>query len=115
MVDLATRRVPVVSVRPGVLGDELVEFVDGTRVWLDVRDGTTAVRRLAARSSCRDVHLGYVEPCFGFCWFQLRFSTAGETGPTVLARVKQLESGATWIRWFSRCRWRPGHHEQNLG
>jgi len=110
MADLATRQVPVASVRPGVLGDELVEFADGTRVWLDIRDGITAVGRLVAGSSCREVHLDYVEPCFDLCWYQLRFSTAGETGPTVLARMTQLESGTTWFRWFSRYRWRPGHH-----
>jgi len=108
---LATLRVPVASVRPGVLGDQLVEFVDGTRVWLHVRDGSTTLRRLAARSSCQDVHLGCVEPCFGSCWYQLRFSTVGETGPTVLVRVKQFESGTTWLRWVSSSWWRRRHHE----
>jgi len=113
--DLAMRRVPVASVRPGVLGDQLVEFVDGTRVWLDVRDGTTAIRRLAARSSCQDIHLGCVEPCFGSCWYQLRFSTVGETGPMVLVRVKQFESGTMWLRWVPSHRWHRRHHEQSQG
>jgi hypothetical protein len=92
---LASGRVRIASVRPGVSGDELIEFVDGTRVWLDVRDGTTSLRRLAARLARQDVYLCRIEPCFGFSWYQLGFSDSGELGPTVLARVKQYESTTT--------------------
>ncbi|MGH9087459.1 MAG: hypothetical protein ACRDYZ_05020 [Acidimicrobiales bacterium] len=112
---LAARRVRVVSVRSGVLGDWLVEFVDGTRVWLDLRDGTTVLRRWAGRPACQDLYLRCVDPCFGCSWYQLRFSAAGETAPTVLARVKQFESATTWFRWAPTSRWHRGHREQSQG
>ena len=111
---LASRRVPVASVRTGVLGDELIEFADGTRIWLDVRDGTTVLRRLAARSPSQYLFLGQVDVCFGCCWYQLHFWGSGEIGPAVLARVKQYESTTTWIQRAAGSRWHrpPGgqHH-----
>lgn len=92
LATLASHRVRVASVRPDVLGTELIEFEDGTRLWLDVRDGTVALRRLAPQSAHQGFYLCRIEPCFGFCWYQLGFSHAGEIGPTVLARVNQYES-----------------------
>lgn len=109
---LATRRVPVASVRTGVLGDEVFEFVDGTRIWLEVRDGTTGLRRLARRSGDCNLYLRAVEPCFGFCWYQLRFGAAGDVTHSVLARVKQYQSGVTWIRWAPAAWWSKGRREQ---
>lgn len=109
---LAARRVPVASVRTGVLGDEVLEFTDGTRVWLDVRDGTTVLRRLAGRSGRCGLYLRAVDPCFGFCWYQLGFGTAGSSTHSVLARVKQYQSGATWIRWAPAVWWSRARREQ---
>jgi hypothetical protein len=103
-----------------VLGDEVIEFADGTRIWLDVRDGTTTLRRLAARSSSQHLYLGQVDVCFGCCWYQLHFSGAslsgaGEISPTVLARVKQYESSTTWVRRAASSRWHRTPREQRHG
>ncbi|MGC8472679.1 MAG: hypothetical protein ACP5PM_10370 [Acidimicrobiales bacterium] len=54
---LANRRVRISAVCPGVIGDELIEFVDGSRVWLDVRDGSAELRRLAALAARKDLYL----------------------------------------------------------
>lgn len=108
LATLASRRVPIASIRPGVLGDDLIAFVDGTCVWLEVRDGTSALRQLAARSAGQPVYLHRIEPCFGCGWYQLGFShggSLGEIGPTVLARVKQYESKTIWVRWAPMSRW----------
>ena len=109
---LATRGVPVTSVRTGVLGDEILGFADGTQIWLEVRDGTTVLRRLARRSGRCALYLRAADPCFGFCWYQLRFGAAGESSHSVLARVKQYQSGATWIRWAPAAWWPRGRREQ---
>ncbi len=93
---------------PDVVGEELVEFADGTRVWLDVRDGTAALRRLVARPARRDLYLDHVEPCFGHCWYQLGFAGPGDTGPTVLARVTRYESKTMRISWSPGSRWHHG-------
>jgi hypothetical protein len=92
---LSSRRVPISAVSQGALGDELIEFSDGTRIWLEVRDGTAALRRLAAQLGHSDLYLRRVEPCFGYSWYQLDLSGPGGTGPTVLARVKRYESKTT--------------------
>ena len=78
--------------RPGVVGDELIEFADGSRVWLDVRDGSAELRRLAALSTRRDLYLRRVEPCFGCWWYQLAFASLQQPGPTIFARVTRYES-----------------------
>jgi len=88
-----------------VLGDPLVEFADGTRMWLEVRDGATALRRLATRSSSQHLCLAQVDVCFGCCWYQLHFAGSNGVGPTVLARVKQLETNTTWVRRAASSRW----------
>ena len=88
-----------------MLGDEVIEFADGTRIWLDVRDGTAVLWRLAARSSSQHLYLGQVDVCFGYCWYQSHFSGSGKIGPTILARVKQYESGTTWVRPAASFRW----------
>lgn len=111
---LALRRVRVVSITRGV-GEELVGFVDGTRIWLDVRDGSVALRCLAARLASQDVYLGRVEPCFGRCWYQLGFAGRGGTGPTVLARVTRYESRTTWICGGPGFRRRHRRGEQHPG
>ena len=113
LVTLARRRIRVASIRPGVLGDELVEFADGTCVWLEVRDGTSALRRLAAASASRDVYLCRIEPCFGCSWYQMSFAHDGEVGSTVLARVKQYESKTIWVPWVSISRWRRQLRDQH--
>ena len=112
---LASRRVPVASVRTGVLGDELIEFADGTRIWLDVRDGATVLRRLAAQSSSQSLFLGQVDVCFGCCWYQLHFCGSGEIGPAVFARVKQYESTTTWIQRAVGSRWNRPRRGQRRG
>ena len=98
-----------------MLGDEVIEFADGTRIWLDVRDGTTTLRRLAARSSSQHLYLGQVDACFGCCWYQLHFSGSGEISPTVLARVKHYESNTTWVRRPASSRWLRTPREQRHG
>jgi len=112
---LASRRVRIASVTPGELGDQLIEFADGTRLRLEVRHGTTALRRLAVRAACQDFYLGRIEPCFGCCWYKLGFSCAGESGPTVLAEVKQYESKTTWVQWAPSSRWHRKSREQRHG
>jgi len=111
---LVSRRVRIASVSQGVLGDELVESSDGTRIWLEVRDGITALRRLAARSGCSDLYLRRVLPCFGCSWYQLDLSRPGGTGPT-LARVKRYESKTTWVAWVASPRWHRKQGEQRHG
>lgn len=115
LATLASQRVRITSVGPGVLGAEVVEFEDGTRLWLDVRDGTVALRRLGALTTSRDLYLCRIEPCFGCCWYQLSFSYAGEIGPTVLAGVKQYESKTTWVQWSESSRWHRRRRERHPG
>ncbi len=98
-----------------MLGDEVIEFGDGTRIWLDVRDGTAALRRLGARSSSQHLYLGQVDVCFGSCWYQLHFWGSGEIGPTVLAKVKQYESSTTRIWRPAGSRWHRPWREQRHG
>ena len=112
---MASRRVRIASVTPGVLGDQLIEFADGTRLRLEVRDGTTVLRRLAVRAACQDFYLGHVEPCFGCCWYQLDLSGPEGTGPTVLARVKRYESKAAGVSWAASSRWHHTPREQRHG
>ncbi|MDA8284064.1 MAG: hypothetical protein M0Z42_12415 [Actinomycetota bacterium] len=101
--------------RAGILGDELIEFADGTRVWLEVRDGATVLGWLAARSSSQCLFLGQVDACFGCCWYQLHFRGSGEIGPAVLARVKQYESTTTWIQRDASSRWHRPLRRQRRG
>lgn len=112
---LANRRVRIASVTPGVLGDGLVEFADGTRLRLKVSDGTTALRRLAVRAAGQDFYLGRVEPCFGCRWYQLDFSRAGEVDTTLLVRVKEYESKTTLVQWAPSSRWHRKSREQHYG
>ncbi len=90
---LARRRVRITAVHPGVVGDELVEFADGSRVWLDVRDGSAELRRLAALSTCRDLYLRRVEPCFGCSWYQLAFASVQQPGQTHMAPSRGRHGG----------------------
>ena len=86
-----------------------------TRIWLEVRDGTTSLRRLAAQSGCSDLYLRRVEPCLDCSWYRLDLSGPGGTGPTVLARVKRYESKAAWVSWAASPRWRRRRGEQRHG
>jgi hypothetical protein len=112
---LSRRRVRISSVSKGVLGDELLEFSDGTRIWLEVRDGAAALRRLAVQSGRSNLYLRRVEPCFGCSWYQLDLSGPGGTGPTVLARVKRYESKTTWVSWVPSSRIHRRHGESRGG
>lgn len=113
MVDLAVGHVRVNSMTKATLGSELVEFADGTRLLLDVRDGSTILGNLAERTSTSGVYLGRVEACFGFGWYQLRFCTDADTGVAVLARVRQFESATMSFRRGSRWRWRHRQVDQS--
>ena len=90
--------------RSGVLGDTLVEFADATRIWLDVRDGATALRGLAGPPANSSISDGWTL-CFGCCWYQLHFSGSGGVGPTVRARVKQRATKRRWARRAGSSRW----------
>jgi hypothetical protein len=61
LATLASHRVPIASVRQDVLGDDLIEFTDGTCIWIEVREGIVALRRLAPQSGRRDLYLRRVE------------------------------------------------------
>ena len=100
---------------PGVVGDELVEFADGSRVWLDVRDGSAELRRLAALSTCWDLYLRRVEPCFGCCWYQLAFASVQQPGPTIFARVMRYESETALLSWDPGFRWQLRRRERHDG
>ena len=103
------------AVHPGVVGDELVEFADGSRVWLDVRDGSAELRRLAALSTCRDLYLRRVEPCFGCSWYQLAFASVQQPGQTILARVMRYESETALLSWDPGFRWQLRRRERHDG
>lgn len=105
---LATRRVPVARVGPGQVGEKAVEFADGTRLDLDVRDGKVALGRLARRSPPQVAYLGHIEPCFGHWWYWLHFWGPGEENFMVLARVDRFQSAAS-VLWQPRGRWWSRH------
>ncbi len=112
---LANRRVRISAVCPGVVGDELIEFVDGSRVWLDVRDGSAELRRLAALAACKDLYLRGIEPCFGCCWYQLAFASVEQPGPTIFARVTRYESKTVFVSWDPGFRWQLRRRERHYG
>ncbi len=112
---LAQRRVAVARVRTGPEGDEIVEFVDGTRLHLDVRSGGVVLQRLARRSPRQAAYLGHVEPRFGHCWYQLYFFSPNQEGVEVLGRIDRFESAEAGFRRTPRRRQGPPRGEQAGG
>ncbi len=92
------------------MGDEVVEFADGTRLDLDVREGNDALWHLARRSALPVAYLGYTEPCFGHCWYWLHFWGAGEENFVVRAPVDRFQSAGS-VFWLPRGPWWSRHAE----
>jgi len=88
---LAVDRVPVSVIAPGPRPrDGVVEFLDGTRLLLATRRGSTGLTRLREehRAPGAIVLLVRVQPSFASCWFRLWFLAVDAVRPAeVLARV----------------------------
>ncbi|MGH9047113.1 MAG: hypothetical protein ACRDVW_07345 [Acidimicrobiales bacterium] len=81
---LADRRTAVVSVNSDpALGYETVDFVDGTRLELEIPDQTVKFERLGHRFV-----LEYCGRCNRHCWCRLRFRSSGGLQLDFFARVR---------------------------
>lgn len=91
LVRLSQRRVPVVAMAErSADGSETVEFADGTRLLLDVRDGSVALRRLERLMPAEGIFLEGLRPLIGSFWYRLWFSPL--PGSEILAKVGRDES-----------------------
>lgn len=86
LVRLSQRRVPVVAMakRPAD-GSEAVEFADGTRLLLNVRDGSVALGRLERLMPAEGIFLKGLRPLIGSFWYRLWFSPLADS--EILAKV----------------------------
>lgn len=85
---LSARHVPVVAVRCVPGEGRVVEFADGTRLTVEVREGDIVWRRLVEeRTSGGGPYIGRVEPLFGRCWFRLHFYVLGAERCAVMVRI----------------------------
>lgn len=94
---LAARLAPVVAVRPLPAGEEAIEFDDGTRVEVDVRESSTDLRHLAVSPARPLAYLISARPCYRGGWYWLDFAALyGEVIAHV--RVDCYESGELRLR-----------------
>lgn len=109
LLRLAQDRVAVARIESGIGDDrEVVHFADGTRLVLQVRDGSVALQRVG-RAVQRDwVYLERARPYFGSSWCRVRFSVRGTH--EILAKVSSVVQGPG-----VPARPRPNHHRRPAG
>ena len=92
LLNLMAKEVQLVGMRAGPTGgSEIVEFDGGVQLLFRVRDGISAIKLLERRMPREGVHIERVQPCFGWCWYRLRFSPPG--GSEILARIVPFVRG----------------------